>query len=263
MPALNIMLDESRTYLFLFAHPDDDAFICGTMKMLLDRGASVHAAWLTSGDFFGQGTRREAELAKVASHLKLDSSRIHLLRFPDLGLVSTLEQAAGATTNLVSSVRPDTIFVNAFEGGHPDHDSVNFLAYEARSRTRMSADLFEFPLYNGTGPVHHWRWRINGFPPDAPDVLYNALDEMAIDCKYRIMRVYSSQWMYMIPARLASSRRRLRQRGEPYRRCPDDRDHTTRPYPGTLNYERWFNFFMKITFDDFKEAVRRTRSTRM
>ena len=251
--------DASKTYLFLFAHPDDDALICGTMKMLLDRGAEVHAAWLTSGDFFGQGDKRESELDRATSHLGLAQSRVHLLRFPDLGLVPELERAAEAVTDLMDRVRPQVVLANAFEGGHPDHDSVNFLAYEARARKNIDSELLEFPVYNGTGPVRHWRWRINRFPPGGPEVLYTPLDESAVECKYKIMKAYSSQWMYMVPARLASPRSRLLRQGEPYRRCPDDRDHTARPHPGTLNYERWFNYFIKISFEDFKEAVKRTR----
>lgn len=257
------MLDKKKAYLFLFAHPDDDAFICGTIKMLLDRGADIHAAWLTSGDFFGQGKRRESELAVATSCLGMEASHIHLLRVPDLGLVPEMERAAELVTDLMAHVRPDVVFVDAYEGGHPDHDSANFLAYEARIRTGIAADLLEFPLYNGSGPAHHWWWRINRFPSGGPKVLHNPLDEPAIACKYRIMKVYSSQWMYMIPARLASPRSRLLREGEPYRTCPDDRDHTLRPHPGVINYERWFNFFMKTSFDDFRDAVMRTRAPRL
>lgn len=257
-----MLVDPSKTYLFLFAHPDDDSFICGTMKMLLDRGAEVHAAWLTSGDFFGQGERRETELDRVTSCIGFARSQVHLLKFPDLGLVAELERAAEAVTDLMDRIRPQVVVADAFEGGHPDHDSVNFLAYEARKRTGIGTELFEFPLYNGTGPVHHWRWRINRFPPDGPEVLYHPLDDSAVDCKYKIMKTYSSQWMFMVPARMASSRSRLLLQGEPYRRCPEDRDHTVRPHPGKLNYERWFNFFIKVSFEEFKEAVKRTRVTR-
>jgi hypothetical protein len=48
-------------------------------------------------------------------------------------------------------------------------------------------------------------------------------------------------------------------KGEPYRPCPQERDHTMRPHHGDLNYERWFNSFMKIKFDDYAGAVSHTR----
>lgn len=249
-------LDDNVTYLFLFAHPDDDTFIAGTMKTLIAGRAKVHAAWLTSGDFLGQAERRERELAEAAAVLGLLPERIHLLRLPDLGLVSRLSDAAEIVSDLFDRVKPDGVFADAFEGGHPDHDAVNFLAYEARVRTGLNARLFEFPLYNGTGPFLHWRWRINRFPQDGPAVLHTRLDEDAIACKYKMMKIYArSQWMFMIPARLASSGRRLSQEGEPCRPCPPDRDHTAPPHAGRLNYERWFNRFMKITFRNYRAAV--------
>jgi LmbE family N-acetylglucosaminyl deacetylase len=252
--------DPNASYLFLFAHPDDDVFICGTMHMLLQEGAEVHAAWLTSGDYFGQGELRESELAQAVEILGLHDSRVHLLRQPDLGLVPGMGHAAESLTELLLAVKPDMLFVTAFEGGHPDHDSANFLAYECRARAGLKVGIFEFPLYNGTGPVHHWRWRINGFPPRGPEIHFQPLNDLAVDCKYRMMRTYSSQWMYMAPARLASRRSRLKKFGEPYRACPPDRDHTIPPHAGLLNYERWFNFFIKIKFADYADAVRRTRT---
>ncbi len=252
-------LDTNASYLFLFAHPDDDTFICGTMKMLLREGARVHAAWLTSGDYFGQGELRESELAKATAILGLRDSSVHLLRQPDLGLVPGMQQAAESLSKLLGLLRPDYLFVTAFEGGHPDHDSANFLAYECCARAGIQPRIFEFPLYNGSGLIRHWRWRINGFPADGPEVFHEPLNDEAIDCKYRMMRTYSSQWMYMVPARLACRRSFLKEYGEPFRACPPERDHTIPPHSGLLNYERWFNFFIKIRFADYADAVRKTR----
>jgi LmbE family N-acetylglucosaminyl deacetylase len=255
-------LSPHERYLFLFAHPDDEVVISGTMKLLVEAGAAVYAAWATSGDRFTKREIREFELRRSMEILGLDGSRTHLLRFPDLGMVAMLEEAADAATGLLSEIKPDIVFANAYEGGHPDHDAVNFLAYESSARLGVTPDLFEFPLYNGTGTFIHWKWRINHFPPGGPTVLHNPLSDDAIRCKYEMMKAYSTQKLYMVPARLLSPRARLQREGEPYRPCPMDRDHTTRPHPGQLNYERWFNSFMKIGFADFGAAVLRTRRAR-
>ncbi|MEJ2718804.1 MAG: PIG-L family deacetylase [Deltaproteobacteria bacterium] len=251
---------EREPCLFLFAHPDDECAIAGTMRQLLANGSEFHGMWVTSGGRFDLAERRESELMQAMTVLGLPLSRVHLLRLPDLGLLDTLEDACDRVVRFMTEMRPAAVFVNAFEGGHPDHDAVNFVAYEARSRAGLQPRLFEFPLYNGCGPLHHWRWQINRFPPSGSPALYTQLDNDDIDCKYRIMRTYSSQWMFMIPARLALTRSRLKKLGEPYRPCPEDRDHTMRPHPGTLNYERWFNSFMKTRFDDFSRAVTSCRS---
>lgn len=249
----------AKNFLFLFAHPDDEVFIAGTMRQLLARGAELHAAWLTSGDYFGKGQERERELSEAMHILGLRDSRRHLVRLPDLGLVRELDHASDQVAKLLTQIRPQVVFADAFEGGHPDHDAVNFLAYEGCARTGIQAEIFEFPLYNGAGEPYYWWWQINRFPPGGPATLYNRLNDDAIDCKYKMMRAYAGQWMYMIPARLVSSHSKLKGLGEPYRRCPENRDHTLLPHPGTLNYERPFNAFMKIRFRDFQEAVTKVR----
>lgn len=248
-------LDSNFPILFLFAHPDDDAFIAGTLRLLIDRGVDVHCAWLTSGDHFGKVEVREAELRSAARVLRLEPSHMHLFKLPDLGLVSHMTEALDLVRTLMGDLKPKAILAPAFEGGHPDHDSVNFFAFEGASKAGIEGPIFEFPLYNGSGPLVHWRWRINRFVPGGPKAIPNPLTESAIDCKYQVMRIYSSQWMFMIPARLASRRQRLRTSGEPYRLCPPQRDHSVKPHPGKLNYERWFNAWMKLTFANYRQAV--------
>ncbi len=250
-------------YVFLFAHPDDEVFISGTMKTLLDIGADIHGIWLTSGDFFGGGENREKEHANAMQALGLDKSRFHLMRFPDLGLVAKLNEAADALASLLQEIQPEIVFVNAFEGGHPDHDCVNFLAYESSARAQISPKRFEFPLYNSAGSFHTWWWKINAFPSNDPPTLFNPLNKSAVLCKHKMMRSYPTQWMYMGPARLASPQWKLLAIGERYRVCPPDRDHSQRPHRGLLGYERWFNFFMKIKFKDYKGAVENARQNRI
>ncbi|MFH1117195.1 MAG: PIG-L deacetylase family protein [Pseudomonadota bacterium] len=252
-------LSTNGRYLFLFAHPDDDVMICGTMKMLIDAGAEVHGAWLGSGDWLGQGPTRRAERSKAAKIMGLKRSRTHVLGIADMHFLGNLEQAARKTAALFSRIKPDIVFVPAYEGGHPDHDAVNFLAYEASRRTGLRPKLFEFPLYNATGPAYHWWWRVNDFPPGGPAVFSTPLNGAAVDAKFEIIRTYSSQWMLMIPARLAFSRSELLEVGELYRPCPADRDHTVRPHEDMLSYERWFNFFLGADFEDFRKAVLKTR----
>ncbi|MEW6348725.1 MAG: PIG-L deacetylase family protein [Thermodesulfobacteriota bacterium] len=247
----------SETCVFLAAHPDDEVFIAGTVRTLLRAGVRVQGVWCTSGDYFGQGALREKEVHRAADILGLPESARHLLRFPDLGLVRELERAADRVAEIFADCRPGSVFCTAFEGGHPDHDCVNFLAVEACRRSGLTPDLYEYPLYNSAGPARYWYWQINTFPRQDGELVYTPLDSDAIDCKYRMMKAYSSQWMYMIPARLASSKSRLSVEGERYLRVPLDRDHTIRPHPGTLHYERLFCAFMKIRFPDFRDAVKK------
>ncbi|MFH0959371.1 MAG: PIG-L deacetylase family protein [Pseudomonadota bacterium] len=256
----SIPLGISGRALFVFAHPDDDVFITGTMKKYILSGLGIRAVWLTSGGYFGGQKRREQELTRAASELGLLSQDYDLLRFPDLGLMNSMNNAALELSAILCDFKPDKIFVTAFEGGHPDHDAANFIVHDASIRSELKCDIFEFPLYNGAGSLLTWRWRINSFPPGGPSPLFQPLQETEINCKYKSMKIYSSQWMYMVPARLTRSRNFLTRHGEPYRLCPSDRDHCIPPHKGRLNYERWFNSFMRVKFTDFARAVKKARS---
>ncbi|HTY25354.1 MAG TPA: PIG-L deacetylase family protein [Desulfomonilaceae bacterium] len=256
------MLDSSSRYLFMLAHPDDEVLIAGTMKQLLDQGAEIYGAWVTCGEYFGNIESRLAEHTRAMSVLGLKDSSVNLLKLPDLGLVSMLNVAAERVADLLKTIKPDVIFANAYEGGHPDHDAVNFLAYEGSLRAGVRPQLYEFPLYNATGSRLYCRWRINGFPDNNIPPLYNPLNYPEIRCRFRMIRTYVSQWMYMIPARLVASRSRLAAVGEPYRACPADRDHTVPPHEGMLSYERWVNSFMRTKFEDFRNSVEHARQSR-
>ncbi|MGA8833143.1 MAG: PIG-L deacetylase family protein [Desulfomonilaceae bacterium] len=252
--------NREEKFLFVFAHPDDDVFISGLMRRLISLGIETLGAWLTSGGYLGGQERRENELREAMSVLGLPADHCKMLIFPDLGLIDSMETASSRLAEILMDYQPQNIFVTAFEGGHPDHDAANFIVYEARFRSQLDCQLFEFPLYNGSGPFWTWRWRINAFPPGGPPTVFQPLTSQEVDCKRKMMKIYSSQWMYMVPAQMARSRDVLMNQGEPYRLCPENRDHTLAPHTGKLNYERWFNFFMKIRFRDFTEGVKRTRT---
>jgi LmbE family N-acetylglucosaminyl deacetylase len=240
---------------FIFAHPDDDTLIAGAMRTLIKDDKEVHGVWAACDRLYGNLGNRLEELRNATALLGLPRERVHILRFPDLGILRRLDEAADTIAGLLCAIGPDAVTVNAFEGGHPDHDAVNFLAYEAIHRAGLRTRLFEFPLYNGAGPLLHWRWQINRFPDDEGEVLYAPLDEDALRRKYAMMELYWSQWMYMLPARLACPRRLMMGRGEPYRLCPPGRDHTIPPHSGKLNYERWFCRWMGVRFEDYRREV--------
>lgn len=203
----------------------------------------------------GGALKREKELFAVVEILGLKRSNIRLLRLPDLGLIQKLEETVGLMVRILEHVDPADVYVTAFEGGHPDHDCANFVVFEARKRSQMSFRIIEFPLYNGSGSFFTWRWRINAFPNDDGLEIKLPLTSLEVGIKHRIMRTYSSQWMYMVPARLATPEEKMLRLGEPHRICGQDRNHTIKPHPGKMNYERWFNLFMRIKFSDFVRAV--------
>jgi LmbE family N-acetylglucosaminyl deacetylase len=247
---------------FIFAHPDDDTLIAGTMRELLERGAEVHGIWVTSGEREEpRKSMRHEETLEAMAVLGLPRDRIHILDLPFLGLLKVLDHAADLLARLLADIAPEQVFTVGYEGGHIDHDAVNFLAYEAMWRGGLSVPLYEFPLYNGDGPLHWYGFRVNAFPrsPGAPPTLHLRLGPSALKHKFEAMSRYRSQWGYMTTFRWVAFFRGFARRGEPYRWCPDTRDHAAAPHRGRLNIERWFNRYMDVSFRDFQEAVRSVR----
>ncbi len=236
----------------LLAHPDDEIFIAGLLCGHLERGAAVTGIWVTSGQARGGQRRREAELARATRILGLSREHCRLLRLPNRGLLNLLPQALHSIEKILDALQPECIYVTAYEGGHIEHDLLNCLALRARNRTCPGAALLEFPLYNRTGPPILRGWRVNAFPPGR-DANHTPLEPHQLQCKFDMMRAYSSQWRDLLPFRLLMPGQRYLQQGEPWAPVPRDRDYSRPPHEGVLNYERNPGTH---SFADFSAAVR-------
>lgn len=234
------------SWLFLFAHPDDDVLIAGTVFTLVERGDRVDLAWLTDSSSLGGLVRRQAESRAAAHAMAVEQSRVHFRQLPSLAMVPRLVQDFPVVQALIEEVNADFCMVVGFEAGHTDHDCVNFLA----ARAAGGRPLYEYPLYNSAAGG----FQINRFPQGSCE--FQPLSQEAVERKHLTMQLYSSQWPYMVCARMATPVSLMIQRGEPYRLCPPDRDYSQAPHPGTLNVDRIFNRFMRWRFADFAAAVR-------
>jgi len=67
---------------------------------------------------------------------------------PDQQLHRYLQQAATCIEQCANKNRPEAILTHAYEGGHPDHDSCAFLAYQIGQR--LSVPVWEMPFYHQT-----------------------------------------------------------------------------------------------------------------
>jgi len=243
-------------FLFLLAHPDDEVFVSGSIYSFVNLRHDVHLAWLTSGDLFGKGEVRERELAAAAELLGVPSDHRHLFRLPDMGLIRNLGRVFECTTELVSRLEPSHVFVPAYEGGHPDHDALNFVAYSVWQSTDQSFSLFEFPLYNGTGPFFFLWLRVNSFVPGSGQIEKHVLDSEHVALKGRLIDIYNSQPRSMLPIKMTHWWRRFtRNCAEPYAPIPEHRDYQIKPHFGPLFYERFFNKHLDLTFEEFSKVV--------
>lgn len=128
--------------LVLAPHPDDEILGCGgTMARLVDAGAAVHVAIVTSGQpprFAAEGVAQvRAEAA--AAHARIGVTATHWLDFPAAELDRVPHAALNAGIGrLVAELAPDTLFVPFVGDIHLDHQLV-FTSALVAARPRASA----------------------------------------------------------------------------------------------------------------------------
>jgi LmbE family N-acetylglucosaminyl deacetylase len=139
------------TILSVWAHPDDEAYLCGgLMAAAVDAGSRVVCVTATRGELgVTDPVRwpperlaeiREAEMAACLAVLGVREH--HWLDFPDGGCAEVgIQDGATAVAGLIGAVRPDTVLTFAPDGqtGHPDHIAVHKWTVAAVRRTGLGA----------------------------------------------------------------------------------------------------------------------------
>lgn len=155
--------------LGVFAHPDDEAYLCGGLMMAaVDDGRRVVCVTATRGEagFPDGDTRPIAERQAVrasecaASLEVLGVTEHHWLDYPDGGchLVDAREPVAELTA-LIDEIRPDTVLTFGPDGmtGHGDHVAASrwttAAVHQARAPTRL--------LYATKTPDWNDRFRVH------------------------------------------------------------------------------------------------------
>lgn len=118
--------------LAVFAHPDDEVMVAGTLAKLHAAGAETHLLYLTHGEdgpTGGLASRqdlgavRAAEVEQVGRVLQVDS--VELLDFPDRYLNDVPQaELTAAVMQRINQLRPDTLICFDHQiglYGNPDH----------------------------------------------------------------------------------------------------------------------------------------------
>jgi N-acetylglucosamine malate deacetylase 2 len=235
MPDLQALL--GRT-LVLVAHPDDEAAGCG---VLLQRVSHPVVVFATDGaprdDYFWRrfGSRQayaETRRGEARDALGLIGVRqFEFLAVPntsdsfvDQELYLAVPDALRALESVLDHHRPEALLTLAYEGGHPDHDTCNFLASLIGRRRRLP--VFEMALYHRSadGLSVHLEFRL---PSNAEITVEPTPEEL--DRKHRMLAAYKSQQLSV--EFFTSDVERFRPLAA--------YDYGRPPHPGTLNYEAW------------------------
>jgi LmbE family N-acetylglucosaminyl deacetylase len=140
---------ELGTIISIWAHPDDEAYLCGgIMAMAAAAGSRVVCVTATRGELGVTdpvrwpperlAAIREAELAECMRLLGVREH--HWLGYPDGGCAAIEPDAAAELlAELLDAVRPDTVLTFAADGqtGHPDHIAVHRWTRAAVQRTGL------------------------------------------------------------------------------------------------------------------------------
>ena len=138
---------ELGSILSIWAHPDDEAYLCGgIMSMAAAAGSRVVCVTASRGELGVTDPKRwppeqlasirEAELAACLGILGVTEHR--WLGYPDGACAHVdLNTAAEQIVGIIREVAPDTILTFAPDGqtGHPDHIAVHRWTVEAVRRT--------------------------------------------------------------------------------------------------------------------------------
>jgi hypothetical protein len=141
--------------LFLFAHQDDEFGVFQKIMDELAAGREVYCAYLTDGVPVGCSPEvRNLESIAVLTKLGVPRKNILFvgeeLLIPDRKLVDHLKKAKEWLVSwLFENTQIESIYIPAWEGGHPDHDSLHAVGVVATKRLNLIDKVWQFPLYNG------------------------------------------------------------------------------------------------------------------
>lgn len=180
VPKTDTLIPENlpKKALAIFAHPDDEITIIGTMRMLKSQGVETGICYMTRGEAGLNGSiidvskineladtslnklkkqlgqRRTKEVDKVASILELNHHE--MFNFPDSGTSNIpLDSLKKVVRSLIQKYQPSVLFtlddkVGLY--GHPDHRNVSKAVLQVFQEDREKTDFSPKKLYQVTLP---------------------------------------------------------------------------------------------------------------
>ena len=223
--------------LVIVAHPDDETITCGG---LLQRMRDPCVVFATDGApedpyFWGRFGSREryAAIREQEAQGALAAVGVRHLEFLsrhsqspliDQLLYRTLPAAFAALSRIVERLQPECVLTLAYEGGHPDHDSVSFLG--AQLGRTFSLPVWEAPLYHRNsagGGVYQ------GFVEEQGEVVDYDVAGAELQAKKSMLSCYKSQFDALPSFNVELERFRPQV----------NYNYSRRPHGGKLNYEYW------------------------
>jgi LmbE family N-acetylglucosaminyl deacetylase len=183
--------------LLLAPHPDDEiAGCCAAIGRAQAQGANVAVAFLTTGiparerlwpweraGHPARVERRRQEARRVCGELGAEVTAF--AEVASRRLKNEIEATRESILRWIATRQVDTLWVPAYEGGHPDHDVANFIA----STFHNGLPVWEFSEYNFAGGRVH----SNEFVRASGKETEIALSEGERRAKRKFLEMYESE----------------------------------------------------------------------
>lgn len=257
-----------KRILVLAAHPDDEIIGCfGVIKKAIDAKDDIRVVYVTDGASRVE-PRKKAKLRIKAVKECWNDLGLKNLTFMNFAVDSTtdvkiVKKIYAKLKAIYKKYKPTEVYVPAFEGGHFDHDVLNFLASKFKVKTR------EFQLYNNhldplkfiqmafreavkKLPLPFYYWNTEHFiPVRTVKPFYLKMSSEEIDMKNAVYTQY--QKIAEAPFIGKRSLKRIPRLGPDLLREIPKQDYSKRPHRGLLplGYELAFG----IPFSKYKYVV--------
>ena len=137
----------------VFAHPDDEASVLGTLANHSERGDNVSVIMLTHGENASTLKGNHEEIAKTREgHVnKIEAiigAKYYLMDIPDSGVTPSVENAK-KLAKYFKMLKPDIVITwgeyKTLGLGHPDHRYTHTITLDALSYARYINEEDEYP----------------------------------------------------------------------------------------------------------------------
>lgn len=258
---------KSVNTILIFAPHQDDEAICCTIKMLrtLKNNGRVYVIYLTDGAPGDENSQcswlisginvsgtckeyrliREKEAKNAMKMIGVPEENLIFLRYDDGKLIFSLKDVINNVTFLINKIRPNEIYIPAYEGGNCDHDATNYIVYKSINSLDFKPIVYEYPEYwlNKTQLVYQKFIPIKG----NHSIVYTKMSEEEKKLKKEIMNNYLSQTHILINFN----------KDEIFRILPKY-NYSDPPHERPLYYEpKEYGGYgiCSFTFDDFKFMI--------
>ncbi len=222
-----------KRILILVAHPDDEVVACAaSIAAARAEGAAVCSLYLTNGCLAREVlwpwqrrnhnalvSRRLAEAEEAATALGLQP--VGWATRPARSLWQELPSVFEEVEAALKLLRPDQVWVPAYEGGNPDHDALNAVGFKLKPRL----SVLEFSEYHYFGNKAHSQTFMS--TDNTTRVLTLAPHEKLV--KQALLKIYASEARNLSPIKVEQ---------ESYRPIASY-NYALPPHQGTLWYERF------------------------